>query len=184
MATRPYNYKHPFKPARPLNLADLADREAYGYVEKQLGKFDYETDFHYGINLNRRLSSEDKFKMLDTGMQMFDAVDDCIGSIFGDGMYSYFEYGSSDHAPIVLDAFRRIGAEELADVLARAMALFGPEYPVDWEQRQATMQPEELWKERFEPFNREYYAATYAAGSPIELLGHYMKTNPDRFFEG
>jgi hypothetical protein len=182
MATRPYEYKHPFKPAKPADLGAMSDREVYGYVEKQLGKFDYDTDFHYGINLNRRLSSEDKFQMLAAGMQMFTAVDECLGSVFGDGLRSYFEYGNSDHAPLVLEMFRRIGTEELADVLARAMALFGAQYPIQWDQRQSIMQ-EEDWKRRLDPFNKAFYAASDASGDPVELFGHYMKDNASAFFE-
>jgi len=68
---------------------------------------------------------------LDAETRTLVMLDVLHGGLGRDGLHTYFFLSSGQHAPAVRDALKVAGLEREHALFARAMALFGPTYPVD-----------------------------------------------------
>ncbi len=110
---------------------------------------DTASDFAYA----QLKKAKGKFAKLKPELQTFIRVDSGQAIIDNGGLQYFFESNWEGTPPysVFVDAYRKIGARKCADMLQRAVNLFGFENPhLDAERRQARM--EELWEDPSEEF--------------------------------
>jgi hypothetical protein len=90
--------------------------------------------------------------------------------VYNGGFHQYFHNGTGLHAPEAVVGFRKLGLEDIAEIVERAMSVFGPELPRKREDIIGFLdsiegdQPSE-WDPFFE-LNDEFYAAIRVPGAP------------------
>ena len=72
---------------------------------------------------------------LDADMRTLVLLDVLRDGLGRDGLHTFFFLSAGQHAPAIRDALQAAGLEREHALFARAMALFGPTYPVDNEAR-------------------------------------------------
>jgi hypothetical protein len=72
---------------------------------------------------------------LDADTRTLVLLDVLRGGLGRDGLHTFFFMSSAAHAPAVRDALQASGLKREHELFTRAMALFGPAYPVDSETR-------------------------------------------------
>ena len=84
------------------------------------------------------------------------AVGELRTEVNNGGFDQYFFNSGGDLAPIAMDAARQAGIAALAEIIDRALAVFGPGYRTNRDQRQAAL---EAMADRasFDELDREYY---------------------------
>lgn len=85
----------------------------------------------------------------------------CQSEVYNGGFHQFFHNSTGVLAPEAVDAYRAIGMPELGGVVARAMSVFGPEYPRQREVRQKFLDgrspDSEAWDDDFGALESEFF---------------------------
>jgi len=79
----------------------------------------------------------------------------CESEVCNGGFYQFFFNPTGVLAPEAVRGFRAIGQNQVAEVVAFAMGVFGSEYPRDRNLRQSML--ENLEKKYFDPYDDRFY---------------------------
>ena len=84
------------------------------------------------------------------------------------GLMQYFENSTGILAPEAVLGFERIGEQELAEALRRAMSLLGEEYPRDRDQRNERLGGAESEADPFEELDEIFWSRSDAAFAAMD----------------
>ena len=115
--------------------------------------------------------------------QVYYCVQVLDGEVGNGGFSQYFANSSGDHAAIAVKSLVEIGAHPTANIVSRALRVFGTDGPSS-DQETRAYQLAKLTDADFETLdglNREYYKAT---DQPLELLSRFVIQNKQQFVSG
>jgi len=111
-----------------------------------------------------------KIAPLDADMRTLVLLDVLHGGFGRDGLHTFFFMRTAAHAPVIADALKAAGLEREHGEFRRAMALFGPAYPVDEEVRSKHFSYSSL-DTPMNDFDRRMMAVSRAFGSRESFAG-------------
>jgi len=111
----------------------------------------------------------------------------CQVEVCNGGFYQFFENPTGILAPEAQRAFDFLAIENVADVVARAISLFGSHYPRERDVRLSALKGLELPgtkrqdRDPFSALDQEFYAHTGTGEFPVQVAA-FIRQNEEMFF--
>jgi hypothetical protein len=174
-----------FYPLVPPNIDSMDDIALLRYIAKANSEFGYWAQFHYGINLNYRLSMEEYEQWEAPALRMIHEMDMAISEVFNGGFAQYFTNSSGDDALLAIQGWRKARCEPVAATIEAALLAAFPDGHVPNRDTRIDLIDgnEKHWRAVFDPLETRLYAVVKEMDVMLaERTARYVRENRHEFF--